>query len=341
MKEHTVTIYDISEKAGVSIATVSRVLNNSSNVSDVTKAKVLNAIKATGYTPNAFARGLGLNTMKTIGILCADSSDLYLAKAIYFFEEQLRENGYDSLLCCTGYALKDKKAAVNLLISKKVDGMILAGSHFVYPDAGDNNYIFEASEKVPVMLLNAELEGSNIYCACTDDHKSIYKATSEMIASGIKDIVYFNNARSYSGSLKERGFKDAMKDAGLEVTERQLQFYDGSGEDIHEMAFRLEKAAAAGLSFRGVIAADDALALSAVKYAKKKGYRIPEDFEVIGYNDSMLAVCSDPEITSIDNKLEELCQKLTTTLMGVLSGEEMPKKTILSGELVRRQTTRN
>ena len=162
MKEHTVTIYDISEQAGVSIATVSRVLNNSSNVSDVTKAKVLNAIKATGYTHNAFARVLGLNTMKTIGILCADSSDLYLAKAIYFFEEQLRENGYDSLLCCTGYALKDKKAAVNLLISKKVDGMILAGSHFVYPDAGDNNYIFEASEKVPVMLLNAELEGSNI-----------------------------------------------------------------------------------------------------------------------------------------------------------------------------------
>ena len=75
------TIYDISEKAGVSIATVSRVLNGSS-VSERTRQKVLDTIEQYGYTPNAFARGLGLNTMKTIGIMCADSSDLYLAKAV-------------------------------------------------------------------------------------------------------------------------------------------------------------------------------------------------------------------------------------------------------------------
>lgn len=74
------TIYDISKKAGVSIATVSRVLNGSSSVSEKTKEKVLNVIEQCGYTPNAFARGLGLNTMKTIGIMCADSSDIYLAR---------------------------------------------------------------------------------------------------------------------------------------------------------------------------------------------------------------------------------------------------------------------
>ena len=77
------TIYDISEKAGVSIATVSRVLNGSSNVSEKTRKKVLEVMEEYDYTPNAFARGLGLNTMNTIGILCADSSDLYLAKAVY------------------------------------------------------------------------------------------------------------------------------------------------------------------------------------------------------------------------------------------------------------------
>ena len=76
----SLTIYDISEKAGVSIATVSRVLNNSNNVSEKTRQKVLDVMEANGYTPNVFARGLGLDTMKTIGILCADSSDLYLAK---------------------------------------------------------------------------------------------------------------------------------------------------------------------------------------------------------------------------------------------------------------------
>ena len=103
------TIYDISEKAGVSIATVSRVLNGSSNVSEKTKKKVLDVIHQYEYTPNAFARGLGLNSMNTIGLLCADSSDLYLAKAIYYIEQLLRQNGYDSILCCSGYELESKK----------------------------------------------------------------------------------------------------------------------------------------------------------------------------------------------------------------------------------------
>ena len=87
------TIYDISEKAGVSIATVSRVLNGSSSVSEKTRRKVLDIIEQCGYTPNAFARGLGLNTMKTIGILCADSSDIHLAKAVYHIERMLLRAG--------------------------------------------------------------------------------------------------------------------------------------------------------------------------------------------------------------------------------------------------------
>ena len=81
-------IYDISRLAGVSIATVSRVLNGSDKVSDATRQKVLDIMERNGYTPNAFARGLGLNTMRTVGILCADSSDIYLAKVIYLLERE-------------------------------------------------------------------------------------------------------------------------------------------------------------------------------------------------------------------------------------------------------------
>ena len=88
-------IYDVSKKAGVSIATVSRVLNGNAKVSSKTKDKVLAAIKELDYTPNVFARGLGLNTMKTIGIMCIDSSDIYLANAVYYLEQELRKYGYD------------------------------------------------------------------------------------------------------------------------------------------------------------------------------------------------------------------------------------------------------
>ena len=334
------TIYDISEKAGVSIATVSRVLNGSSNVSEKTKKKVLDVINRYEYTPNAFARGLGLNTMKTIGIMCADSSDLYLAKAIYYIEQKLRANGYDSILCCTGYQLENKISSLNLLITKKVDGIILVGSNFIYENDGDNKYIADAAAQVPVMLLNAALDASNVYSVVSDDYTSMYEAALQMIRSGVEDIIYFYNSNSYSGKKKRAGFQAAMEENKLFVPDRSLQYYQGSHEDIPAMADYLSGLLRKGISFHGIIAADDTLALAAVKYAKANSLRIPEELSIIGYNNSMLTECCDPALTSIDNKLETLCQHLISTLLGVLSGNEMPKKTIFSGELIKRGTTR-
>lgn len=334
------TIYDISEKAGVSIATVSRVLNGSSNVSEKTKKKVLDVINKYEYTPNAFARGLGLNTMKTIGIMCADSSDLYLAKAIYYIEQKLRANGYDSILCCTGYQLENKISSLNLLITKKVDGIILVGSNFIYENDADNKYIADAAAQVPVMLLNAALDAPNVYSVVSDDYTSMYEAATQMIRSGVKDMIYFYNSNSYSGKKKRAGFQAAMEENKLFVPGRSLQYYQGSHEDIPAMAKHLKELSDKGISFHGIIAADDTLALAAVKYAKAKHLKIPEELSIIGYNNSMLTECCDPPLTSIDNKLETLCQHLISTLLGVLSGNEMPKKTIFSGELVKRGTTR-
>ena len=333
------TIYDISEKAGVSIATVSRVLNGSSNVSEKTKQKVLAVMDECEYTPNAFARGLGLNTMKTIGIMCADSSDLYLAKAIYYIEGMLRANGYDSILSCTGYELNNKVNSMNLLLTKKVDGIILVGSNFVYEQDADNKYIADAAAQVPVMVLNACLHIPNVYSVLSDDYNSMYDATMQMLDCGITDPVYFYNSTSYSSRKKLAGFRSAMEDRKCPISEEQIQFFQGSHEDIPAMAKHLHHLHNEGMQFHGVIGADDALALAAIKYAKEAGLRIPEDISVIGYNNSMLAQCCDPELTSIDNKLETLCQHLITTLMGVLGGKEMPKKTVFSGELIRRGTT--
>lgn len=333
------TIYDISEKAGVSIATVSRVLNGSSNVSEKTKKKVLDVISRYEYTPNAFARGLGLNTMKTIGIMCADSSDLYLAKAIYYIEQKLRSNDYDSILCCTGYELEAKISSMNLLITKKVDGIILVGSNFICEKEDDNRYIADAAAQIPVMLLNADLDAPNVYSVVSDDFTSMYEATLQMIDTGISDILYFYNSTSYSGQRKLAGYKAAMEERKL-AAGNLMQFYHGSHEDIPAMIGYLKKLDQKGIRFHGVIAADDTLALASVKYAREMGFRVPEDFSVLGYNNSMLADCCEPGLTSIDNKLDTLCQHLITTLLGVLSGSEMPKKTIFSGEIVKRGTTR-
>lgn len=334
------TIYDISEKAGVSIATVSRVLNGSSNVSEKTKKKVLDVISRYEYTPNAFARGLGLNTMKTIGIMCADSSDLYLAKAIYYIEQKLRGSDYDSILCCTGYELESKISSMNLLITKKVDGIILVGSNFIYEKESDNKYIADAAAQIPVMLLNADMDAPNVYSVVSDDFTSMYEATLQMIDTGISDILYFYNSTSYSGKRKLAGYRAAMEERKLTAGGNLMQFYHGSHEDIPAMTEHLKKLNRKGICFHGVIAADDTLALASVKYAREMGLRVPGDISILGYNNSMLADCCEPGLTSIDNKLDTLCQHLITTLLGVLNGCEMPKKTVFSGEIVKRGTTR-
>lgn len=333
------TIYDISEKAGVSIATVSRVLNGSTNVKPKTKKRVMDVIEEYGYTPNAFARGLGLNTMNTIGILCADSSDLYLAKAVYYIEQYLRENGYNSFLCCTGYELESKKASLDLLLSKRVDSIIMVGSNFISNQTEENKYIRDAAEQVPIMLLNADFDYPNIYCTLCDDYKAMLEATQALLNSKLNKILYLYNSQSFSGLRKLSGYQAAMLQHDLQFQREYMQFYTGERENIEAIADFLTELAESGLSFNSVVASDDILAMGAMKYCKRKNLSVPDEFAIIGYNNSLLTGCCEPPLTSVDNRLQTLCNQLVKTLMGVLSGTEMPQKVIFSGELIKRDTT--
>lgn len=331
-------IYDISKLAGVSIATVSRVLNGSASVSEKTRNKVLDVMQQHGYTPNVFARGLGLNTMKTVGLLCTDASDIYQAKAIFHIEKLLSSHGYGSILCCSGYALQNKENCMALLLAKKVDALILIGSSFIYEDAVKDRYIAEAGKQVPVMLLNAALEENNVYGVLSNDSASVYHAAAHLVDSGRKEILYFYNSNSYSGKRKLAGYRSAMKERGL-LDDRRIHFFGRPHEDIPGMARYLLQLRADGIRFDAVITSDDALALGVIKYAKKAGLRIPEDLAVIGYNNSVLACASDPELSSVDVRLDVLCKQLVSNLMQVLGGGQIPKNTLIDAELVCRDTT--
>ena len=337
-KDTRMTIYDVSEKAGVSIATVSRVLNGSSNVSAQTRQKVLAVIEACDYTPNAFARGLGLNSMNTIGILCADSSDLYLANAIYYIEQELRENNYNCILCCTGYKLEDKQKYLNLLVNKKVDSVILVGSNFIADNDSENEYIREAAVEVPILLLNADFDCENVYCSLCDDFKSTMQATSYIIETGIEDILYLYNSKSFSALRKLSGYQSALTQKGLPIRMEYMQYFPGNHANLPAIADFLADLDSA-LEYRAVVAADDNLAIGAVKFAHKKGLSIPDELSIVGYNNSILSTCCEPELTSVDNRLETLCHHIVKTLIGILSNKEMPQKVIFSGELVKRGTT--
>ena len=336
----TVNIYDISKQAGVSIATVSRVLNGSPNVKPSTRRKVMEVIDRYGYTPNAFARGLGLDTMNSIGIICADSSDLYLAKAVYYIEGNLRKNGYNCILTCSGYEHGDKESALALMINQRVDAVILAGSNYIETDTDRNLYIRNAAAQIPVFLLNADMDCPNVFCTMCDDFKATQEAAAALIDSGVTDILYLYNSHSYSGLRKLEGYQSACHMRNIAVSGELMQFYEGSREDIDGVCRFLCGLHEQGLSFHAVLASEDMLAAGAVKYAKLQGIDIPGDLAVIGYNNSLLTPCSDPEISSIDNHLETLCAQLVRTCISVLNGEDMPPKVIYSGELIQKGTTR-
>lgn len=336
----SVNIYDISKEAGVSTATVSRVINGTSNVSEKTKNKVMEVIEKYGYTPNAFARGLGLNSMKSIGILCADCSDIYLAKAVYYIEGNLRSGGYNTILACSGYTHEGRVSALNLLVNQRVDAVIMVGSNFVETDDSLNDYIREAANTLPVLLLNADLDYPNVFCTLSDDFKSSQEAALALIKAGKKDILYLYNSKSYSGLKKLSGFQSALLMSELEINKKLILYYEGVRENIEGAYSFLETVfAERKIKFDACMAADDVLATAFVKYAKKQGLRIPEDIFVIGYNNSILTVCSEPELTSIDSHLETLCNQLVKTCIGTLNNEDMPQKVIFSGELIHRGTT--
>jgi LacI family transcriptional regulator/LacI family asc operon transcriptional repressor len=329
-------IYDVSKHAHVSIATVSRVINGNPNVSDKTRQRVIAVMDELGYTPNVFARSLGLNTMKTIGIMCSDSSDPWLAEAISYLEKELRSNGYDSILCCSGYLPETKKKYLELLCSKRVDAIILTGSHYIEAKAKDNAYLLEAAKDIPIMLVNGHLDGEQIYSTVCDDQAAVYDAVTKLIQAGRSSILYLYSGNTYSNLLKLSGYRKALEDAGQPIRDELMVLCP---KDIDSAMEHLKLLSSKGIHFDAVFAAEDILAVSAVKYGDQAGLRIPEDFNIIGYNNSILSRCTTPEITSVDNKVEAICTTTVHTLMKVLNNGNVPAKTTITTELVKRGTT--
>lgn len=331
-------IYDIAQRAGVSIATVSRVINGSDSVSEKTRQKVHAVMKESGYTPNAFARGLMLGTMRSIGIMCSDSSDAYLANAVYYLEKELRSYGYDSILCCTGYELRNKQQYMKLLTKRKVDALILAGSSFLDMKPENNVYIAKAAKQIPVMLMNGCLDKPNIYSVICDDCKAVEDAANRLIEDGRRRILFLYRAQSFSAAEKQVGYRNALRMHGMEVDEALIRQCPKT-KHLNKLETFLEMIREEGVVFDAVIASEDFWAIGAIKYAKKHGMSIPEDISIIGFNNSQLAQCCDPELTSIDNRVEEMSTMTVQLLMKVLEGERIPSKTVMQAKLAVRGTT--
>lgn len=327
-------IYDIAKLAGVSIATVSRVVNDSPKVSEKTKAVVLKVMEENNYTPNVFARGLGLGSMKSVGIVCPDVADAYMAKAVSYLEKNLRGYGYDCILYCSSYDEEDKRQAVEMILKKQIDALILVGSIYANISGKTPDYIRDIASDIPVFLINGYLPDSRVNCVLADDFQAVYDITEELLFAEKKRILFLSNSQSYSARRKLQGYLDCLKAHGIETDGDLVLYSENSVYATRDMLFRRRN-----LSFDSVIATEDGLAIGAMKYAAAIGMRVPEEINVIGYNNSELAIGCSPELSSVDSRVEVLCKMAIDSLMSLLGGNPAPQKQLVKCHLVKRLTT--
>jgi LacI family transcriptional regulator/LacI family asc operon transcriptional repressor len=325
-------IYDIAKKAGVSTATVSRVINDSQSVSEKNKEKIKKIMEQEGYTPNVFARGLNLNTIKTVGLVCPDITDVNHAKPVSILERQLRERGFDTLLCCIDGKNQDKLKYMNLLLNKRVDAIILIG---VTEYESQNSEPFaEFAKRAPVVVVSGLVEAENIYCVLCDEGAAIRGLLAELAADGRRRIMYVNDSETYIAMEKERAYRQGIADCGLaENGDLLLRIPDADNiiAPTYEclMDFLRDNPPPDAL-----IAADDILVLGARRAFDEYGVDIP----MIGFNNPRFADCCRPEITSVDNDMETVCSTAVRILMDALAGRECATKVTVPARLIERDT---
>ncbi len=334
------TIHDISKLANVSVATVSRVLNGNPNVTDKTREKVMAVIRENDYTPNAFARGLGLDTMRTVGILCVDPADPdacpSLMLAIGYVQRELRKQNFDSLLYCVGYDMQEKECSIQAMLDRRVDAIIIIGSFFIENNAKSNLCILRAAQTTPVWLINGRLENvPNVYCTCCDDFDGAYRATHALIQSGSRDVLLLHYADTFSETQKILGYRKALADHGLPVREEYICECTTDAQEINEKFSSLIES---GLRFDGLLATEDELAVGVLKCANERGLAVPEALRVVGYSNSKLALFATPELTSVDHNIESLCVTTVALLINQLRGMKTPVITTMRSDIVFRKS---
>ncbi len=324
-------IYDIAEKSGVSIATVSRVLNNADNVREQTRERVLQVMKEAGYSPNPIARGLSRGSMRMVGVLCADIRDPFYADAVSYIEEHLREQNLTAVLRCTGNDPQDKQQALDYVLQQNVDAVILVGSAF--QDDGDNEHIAAVAARIPVILVNGCVDMPNVYCVHCDERGAVSELVQLLIRRNRQRVLLLHGPKSYSCQQKIDGYMDAHAATGTATDDARIVEVKRELTDINSCVKRL---LVTGVSFDAVIATEDIIAIGAQKALQRIGLNMP----IVGFNNSPIAQCCSPELTTIDNEVEKMCATALTMLRDLLDGQPTERCVTIQAHLVERESFR-
>ncbi len=323
-------IYDIAGAAGVSLATVSRVLNHPEKVKKSTRDRVLRIIKEKGYKPNANARGLASRKSTTVAVVVPTVLRASIAEMIQGIVDSAKKYGYAIRL----FVNSEKNKALEFwgeVVASSVDGIL-----YMSDEMSDEVYQQIEYTPVPLIFINSLSKKAKFGSVGIDNVGCSYQITKEMINRGNKKITFIQTEHKYSvNELKEKGYIKAMKEANLEV-EVIKSSGDLSLNEGHFTEYLKTKTP------QVVMAVRDSMAISFMNLASKMGIKIPEDLQVIGFQNTRYAELSNPKLTCVETPIYEIgnvaMQKLTVLMQN--PQEIKPDNTIVDYRIIWRESTK-
>jgi LacI family transcriptional regulator len=329
----TVTIYDVAREASVSMATVSRVVNNNPNVKPQTRKKVFEAIERLGYRPNAVARGLASKKTTTVGVVIPDISNAIFAEVARGIEDIANMYHYNIILC-NADKRKDKEIRViNTLLEKQVDGLLFMGGAVTE----DHIQAFRTSS-VPIVLCATTDEGDNYPSVDIDHTTAADDAVTTLIESGHRRIAMISGTLEdpSNGYARYHGYKNALERAGIPIQDDLVRIgnyrYE-SGLEVAQYFLELQDKPTA------IFAANDEMAIGAIHAIQDKGLKVPEDVSIISVDNVRMASMVRPLLSTVAQPMYDIGAVSMRLLTKLMKKESVTNsRVILPHEVILRQS---
>lgn len=337
MEEKTkISIAEIARICNVSKATVSRVINDSpTGVGEETRKRVKQVMEELNYRPNVLARGVAVSRSFMIGVIVPDVSNFFYPRIIRGISDYLEKHGYSMIVCNSDYDPEKEAKLLMSLVDRRVDGVILCSGY-------SNKAFLEQYRKyqVPLVLLGRTFDSSVSNASITGDNvKGAKKAASYLIRGGNRRIVYVEGKTEISGSRQRlTGYKEALSEHQIPFDPKLLLSGDYSIEFGRQAARELlEKK----IAFDAVMTGSDLIAIGLVSGLLDAGIRIPEDVEVMGFDNIELAEVFRPALSTVSKPHYQMAQYLAEQIVRIIEGEEPELAHVVVEPMLKlRQTTK-
>lgn len=331
------TMLEVAKRAGVSKATVSRVLSGNGYVSQETKDRVFKAIEESGYRPNLLARNLATKKSQTLGLVVTNTlyHGVYFSELLFHAARLTEDQGRQLILADGKHSAEEERAAIQYLLDLRCDAIIIY-PRFLTPDEMDE--IIHQHEQ-PIVVLNRRLRRSASHCVWSDQKSSSEAAVERLIAMGHRDIAFITGSLdSPTGIERLAGYKAALERNGIALREALLvegKWTPASGAAAVEVLLGRKAA------FSALVASNDDMAIGAIKQLNTAGLKVPEQVSVIGFDDIALAPYIIPALSSVKIPVTAMIEETINRLIFMLDGGEFRLQQSFPGELILRDSVIN